>query len=76
MLIGQTNPRNGGHQMLLLLTQQGFTSQQCDKVIHVFIEPNVAYMEPGSPDLIDGTFEEEAVRLIFVMVIHFNDGIS
>ena len=58
--------------------RHGFTSQQCDKVIHAFIEANVAYMEPDSPDLIDDTFEEEAVRfesdtvsiLIFVMVIH------
>ena len=38
----------------------------------------MAYMEPDSPDLIDDTYEEEAVRfesdtvsiLIFVMVIH------
>ena len=57
--------------------RHGFTSKQCDKVIHAFIEANVAYMEPDSPDQIDDTFEEEAVRfesdtvsiLIFVMVI-------
>ena len=58
--------------------RHSFTSQQCDKVKHAFIEPNMAYMEPDSQDLIDDTFEGEAVRfesyivsvLIFVMVIH------
>ena len=62
------NP-TGGH---------GFTPEQCDKIIHAFIEANVAYMDPDSPDLIDDTFEEDAVRfesdtvsvLVFVMVIH------
>ena len=40
----------------------GFTSQQFDKVMHAFIEANVAYMEPDWPDLIDNTFEDEVVR--------------
>ena len=38
----------------------------------------MAYMEPDSPDVIDDTFEEEAIRfesdvvsvLVFIMVIH------
>ena len=32
--------------------RHGFTSQQCDKVIHAFIEANVIYMEPDSADLL------------------------
>ena len=40
----------------------GFTSQQCNKVINTFTKASAAYMKGDSIDVIKETFEEETVR--------------